>query len=230
MSSARANVSRSERALLADAIEQVGPQAPTLCEGWTALDMAAHIVIRERRPDSLPGLRVAPFAPWTQRLLDEAGARGLPTLLDKIRSGPPVWSIFGLPGVDAQGNEMEMLIHHEDVRRGAGAGPRDTGPGLDAVDAAAWAALVSPLTRIRHARAGIGVTLRRTGRGLDPHDADELGVITLRAARENEESVVIAGAPVELALFCSGRRGAARVSVSGPPDAVRRLGELDLSL
>ncbi|PZA20241.1 maleylpyruvate isomerase N-terminal domain-containing protein, partial [Modestobacter versicolor] len=49
-------VSRSERAALADLLEQLGPDQPTCCEGWTTQDMATHLVLRDRRPDAMPGL------------------------------------------------------------------------------------------------------------------------------------------------------------------------------
>ena len=47
---------QAERAALCDLFVQVGPAAPTLCEGWATYDLAAHLVIRERKPLSGPGL------------------------------------------------------------------------------------------------------------------------------------------------------------------------------
>ena len=38
-----------ERIKLCDLFDELGPSAPTLIEGWTAHDLAAHIVLRERR-------------------------------------------------------------------------------------------------------------------------------------------------------------------------------------
>ena len=57
-----------ERARLADALAATDPDAPTLCEGWTARDLAAHLVVRERRPDTTPGLMLRPLAGWTDRV------------------------------------------------------------------------------------------------------------------------------------------------------------------
>ena len=37
-----------ERAQLAQALLDVTPDAPTLCEGWQARHLAAHVVLRER--------------------------------------------------------------------------------------------------------------------------------------------------------------------------------------
>jgi uncharacterized protein (TIGR03083 family) len=45
-------LARAERAALCDLFDEVGPDAPTLCAGWTTRDLAAHLVIRERRADA----------------------------------------------------------------------------------------------------------------------------------------------------------------------------------
>src|SRR5690606_1471098 len=39
-----------ERAALCDLLSRLGPDQPTLCEGWTTRDLAAHLLLRERRP------------------------------------------------------------------------------------------------------------------------------------------------------------------------------------
>ncbi|MHB1139691.1 MAG: maleylpyruvate isomerase N-terminal domain-containing protein, partial [Microthrixaceae bacterium] len=46
------NHARRERAELCELFEIVGPDVATLCEGWTTRDLAAHLVVRERRPDA----------------------------------------------------------------------------------------------------------------------------------------------------------------------------------
>ena len=45
-----------ERAALCDTFEKYGPEAPTLCEGWLTLDLAAHMAAREDRLDAAVGL------------------------------------------------------------------------------------------------------------------------------------------------------------------------------
>lgn len=45
-----------------------GPDAPTLCEGWTARDLAAHLVVRERRLDAAPGILVPQLAGYTAKV------------------------------------------------------------------------------------------------------------------------------------------------------------------
>jgi hypothetical protein len=44
----------AERAQLSDLLDELGPEAPTLLAPWTARDMAAHLVLRERDPLAEP--------------------------------------------------------------------------------------------------------------------------------------------------------------------------------
>jgi hypothetical protein len=44
--------SLDERLALAALLDQTGPDAPTLCAGWQTRDLAAHVMLRERRPDA----------------------------------------------------------------------------------------------------------------------------------------------------------------------------------
>ena len=68
----------------------VGPDAPTLCEGWTTRDLAAHLVVRERRPDALPGLVFGPLASHTARPQDQLTASTTyEDLVELFASGPP---------------------------------------------------------------------------------------------------------------------------------------------
>lgn len=198
------DVARSERASLADALLRVGPEAPTLCEGWCAADLAAHLVARERRPDALPGLVVPPLARWTEHVRREQLARSFGELVAAFRHGPPAWSPFVLPGADARANVVEHLVHHEDVRRAqAGWEPR----GLpDDVRAAVWEA-VARRARVLYRHASTGVVLVVPG---GPR----------RQVRRGTASVVLTGQPEELLLHAFGRTGHARVEVTGPADAV----------
>ena len=49
------NFARSERLTLAALLREVGPDAPTLCDGWSTRDLAVHIVIRDRYPSAMAG-------------------------------------------------------------------------------------------------------------------------------------------------------------------------------
>ena len=111
-------VSRAERAGLCDLLLEVGPDAPTLCEGWTTRDLAAHLVIREGRIDAAMGIVLPPLAGWTARVQAQAATRDYADLVATVRTGPPRWSVMAIASVDAQSNTIEYFIHHEDVLRG----------------------------------------------------------------------------------------------------------------
>jgi len=201
------NWAQRERAELCDLFLQVGPDAPTLCEGWLTRDLAAHLIIREGRPDASPGVFIGPLGAWTRRV--QAGLTRLPwpELVDVIRQGPPWWSPFRLPGADRLGNTAEFFVHHEDVRRAQPEWePRDLDPGLSDT---LWL-IARQLAPVQYRGRPESVVLVRTdGRGG-----------RRRASRGSPELVVSGPAP-ELILFGFGRRSVARVQLSepeNPPD------------
>src|SRR3954471_23097590 len=95
-------VSKSERAALADLLEQLGPDQPTCCEGWTTRDMAAHLAVRDRRGHAQPRLAPGgPLAAWTDRVHARTrSARPYGVLVAEVRSGPPAWLPTSWPPVD----------------------------------------------------------------------------------------------------------------------------------
>lgn len=105
----------TERASLCDLLELLGPDEPTLCEGWQTRDLAAHLVLREGRPDAMPGIAFPPVAPWTKRVQDSIAGGDFRRLVARLRAGPPMWSPVKL--FEEQANGVEFFIHHEDVRR-----------------------------------------------------------------------------------------------------------------
>src|SRR5215467_13402937 len=110
---------RDERLALCALLDKTGPRAPTLCAGWTTGDLAAHLVLRERRPDAGLGILGGPFAGYTRRAQRRLADRmPYPQLVEAIRNGPPLFSVFAIPGADELGNVIEYFVHHEDVRRG----------------------------------------------------------------------------------------------------------------
>ena len=56
-----------QRERCCDVLESVPPDAPTLCEGWTAFDLAAHLDALCRDPLSWPGIGLRALAPITTR-------------------------------------------------------------------------------------------------------------------------------------------------------------------
>ena len=197
------DVLRAERAALCDTLEEHGPDAPTLCEGWTTADLAAHMVARERRPDTGPGILLGgAFARHTDRVMNDLKSKGFDHLVARLRSGPPFPMRVG-PG--ALVNVNENWIHHEDVRRANGTGPRPLDPEVDAIF---WR-----LLRI----AGFG--LRKVPVGVEAVTPDG----RRRVLHKGEPSVTITGDAPEIAFFCSGRRDAAVVELAGPDDAIAAL-------
>src|SRR5690349_4752118 len=106
--------SAAERAALVDALVHAGPRRPTLCDGWTTTELAAHLVSRERRPDAGIGLVVPAFAGWTDYVRGRYATQPYADLVDAIRTGPPITSPMALPGVDARINLVEHFVHCED--------------------------------------------------------------------------------------------------------------------
>ena len=99
--------SREERVALCALLEKTGPDAPTLCEGWNTGDLAAHLVLRERRPDAAAGILGGPLAGYTARIQSRIRERTpFPELIETIRSGPPRLSVMGIPGMDERANAV----------------------------------------------------------------------------------------------------------------------------
>ena len=105
-----------ERRQLADLLEKLGPDVPTLCEGWTTRDLAAHLVVRERRPDAVVGNYLRPLREHGENVRLAKAAQPYSAVLQEFRR-PPRWSPVSNPLVDELTNSGEFFIHHEDVRR-----------------------------------------------------------------------------------------------------------------
>ena len=179
-----------------------GPDAPTLCGDWTTRDLAAHLVLRERRPDAAAGILISQLAGYTARKQKELTERTeWPDLLELVASGPPLYSPLKL--LDPLVNTTEMFIHHEDVRRAAsGWQPRQ----LDDDLATALRRQVRFAIRMSLGRAPAAVTLR----DLDGAKLASIG---------DGPQCVITGAPSELLLFLSGR-DAEEVTLTGDDGTV----------
>ncbi len=192
------SLAASERRELCDLMDQLGPDAPTLCEGWATRDLAAHLVVRERRPDAAPGILLPLLAGYTNRVQRSVAQRPWVDLVDLVRDGPPLWSPFGLPGLGDKINAMEFFVHHEDVRRAqTGWKPRPA----DSRRAAALWALLSLAARVLYRNSPVGVVLR-TPDGLE------------RTVRGGDRSVTLVGSTDELTLHAYGR-AQAEVDIDG---------------
>lgn len=204
---------QAERQALADLLVELGPEAPTLCEGWTARDLAAHIVIRERRPDAALGIMIRRLQGHAERVRTAKAARPYREVVDEARHAP-AWSPTSNPLVDGLTNTVEMFIHHEDLRRGQpGWQPRELPK--EFADALWSRAKMMARLRLRRFPASLlvqapGFGEVRTGAGGPP--------------------VRLVGAPGELMMFVAGRQRATRVQVDGPADLGTKLRGTNLSM
>jgi hypothetical protein len=101
-----------ERRAFCETLDEVGPDGPCLCEGWTAADVAAHVQATE----SLAGVPVltayatgvavittfTKLRPWAQgqftQVMEREKARGFDTVVARLRNGPPLILRFPLVG------------------------------------------------------------------------------------------------------------------------------------
>lgn len=200
---------RSERLLLADDLDRLGPDAPTLCAGWQTRDLASHVVIRDSRPDLLVGGHLPLVRDRARREMRRIAHSDYAQLVSQVRQGAPSWNPMAWQAVDERTNFLEFFVHHEDVRRAQDDwAPRD----LDQdVEQHLWTDL-RRFARIGFRRSPTGIVL--VAEGLGRHAArlpDERG------------TVVIRGPVQELVLYAFGRTGAARVDLTGDADDIAAL-------
>lgn len=193
------SIAAHERALLCALAQQVGPDAPTLCGDWTVKELVVHLLLREGHPASA-GILVPPLRGLLDRATSKASAEEFPTLVKRLRHGPPIWSPFAVPKLGSLANRMEFYVHHEDIRRAQPswaprALPARTEDGL-------WSAL-RLVGRLPAAGAPVGVVVERT---------DSADRVSLKRANRQ---VVVRGLPSEVALFVYGRTAQAEVELLG---------------
>jgi uncharacterized protein (TIGR03085 family) len=187
---------RTERAALCDLFEEIGPDQPTLCEGWLTRDLAAHLVLRERGWVGAAGIVIRPLAGHTERVQRELASRPWSELVALLRSGPPRTQLVGW--FDESFNTIEFVVHHEDVRRAReGWTPRQLP--TDQQDDL-WRRL-RQWARPAFRRARGGVVLERPG-------AEPVTV------RTGEPVKTISGEPLEVLMYAYGRRDHAVVTVT----------------
>jgi uncharacterized protein (TIGR03085 family) len=210
----RPRLEAAERHRLADLFLELGPEAPTLCEGWTARDLAAHLVVIEH-PEAWAGggswRRVAVANRLHDRVMERERRKPWRQQVERVRRGPVGGPLAWAP-VRERMYIREYLIHHEDLRRANGLGPRTDIPELQEV---AWRKVTSVgklgLKRAMRTAPDCGLELERSTNGAR---------FVLRAA---ERMIHLAGEPLELLLFAFGRRSAAVVDISGDPQGVAAL-------
>ncbi len=205
-----------ERQAICTTFLRLGPDAPTLDDPWLTRDLAAHLVIRDSRPDLAAGLVVPLLKGRLETAMRRTADGDWEPLVERVRQGPPRLSPMRIERLDEVVNLGEFFIHHEDVLRAQpGAEHRTLDVGLGR---ALWDALKGG-SRLFFRGVPIGVVL--VAEGFGRHVAKkptDLGTVVLR------------GAPGELTLFASGRSRVADVEVDGPPDAVQEMEAANLGL
>ncbi len=203
-------LARRERHALADLMEAVGPDAPTLSGDWTSRDLAAHLVLRERRPDAAAGILLRPLEGYTRVVQDHLAGQDWARLVAKVRSGP----LLMPDRIDKVVNTAEFFVHHEDVRRAQEQWqPRE----LTAADERS-------LWRLLCARGGALFRKATGGVVLQLPDGTE------HQARPGEPAVTLVGPASELLLYAYGRTGHAQVRIDGDPEAVAAFARTSLAV
>lgn len=202
-----------ERRELCDLFEELGPDAPTLCEGWSTLHLAAHLAVRERDVRAAPGILLGGrFEAGLDRLMEREMAKGHRSVVDRVRNGPPIGPM-AVPGLRTLVNLNEYVVHHEDVRRANGLGPR---PDRADLQDAVWGLVRRQARLLLRKVHGATVRVARAGDGA--------------AVVGKGPEVTLQGEPVELLLYLFGRRAAAEVELTGAPEARAALESAALGL
>jgi uncharacterized protein (TIGR03085 family) len=197
----------AERQSFAFDFRAADPNAPTLCAGWSARHLCAHLVQREhsmlhniwdQATTKTPGEER-----YMRRLVDDARTPdGYAALVERFEAGPFPRSLVGR--FDERLNLLEYVVHHEDLRRGSGpVPPRHLPPTeLDEI----WRR-ARPIVKRAYRKAPVGVELAPIGG-------------TALAVRSGPSAVILVGSHIDLLLHAFGRRDAADVRVDGSSEGV----------
>lgn len=197
----------------------MGPDAPTLCEGWTARDLAAHLVVRDRRPDAIPGILVPALASYTKKVQDARSHSDYAQLVADVRTGPGRLSPMTLAPVNERVNLIEYATHAEDVRRAQPHAMAATLPPLpEGVGAAIWKNLTT-MGKILVRSRPVGVSVH----------APNFGDAALKQP-QTQGGVTLTGSPTDLLMHLSGRGEHSNVSLMGQPEAINAFTKVKLGL
>lgn len=199
-----------ERQALCDTALRVGPEAPTLCDGWTVRDLMAHLAMRERRPEAAGIVTGGRLGDWAEHTRTRYTLRPFEDLVAMVRQGPHELSVMRLPKVK-DANLQEYFIHHEDILRAqlaqadeAAVRIIDEAEQRELYDALPMAARV--MTRGSQAR------LAALCPGFAP--------LQLTRGEPDAAPIVIKGSPSEVMLYLAGRMSF--VEFDGDADAINK--------
>jgi uncharacterized protein (TIGR03085 family) len=191
-------------------LESLGPDAPTLCDGWVTADLAAHLWVREHRPWAVPGMVTSSgrLHESTDRLQARVRERPYSELVSSLRGGAPLRTPVLGEAIDLH----EFFVHHEDVRRAADMDPR---PLDQPLESALWR-IIPVFARFLTRRVqGIGITLVSSEN-------------RRRQVRKGRRSVHVHGRASELFLWLYGRPADAFVIANH--ETLRRLEAVQLGM
>jgi uncharacterized protein (TIGR03085 family) len=209
---------------LLDSLSDAQWRAQTMCEGWDAGDICAHMLVREREPWASAGLVIPPLSFLHESRMATRKQVGRAKLIDQLRSGPPALVAMGPIG---RVQVSEDYIHTEDVRRGGATAVEgveltpDDGSGDPRTAGILWQAISRfALQAFGGIRADGAVSLTDGSRTRSFRTGGRFG---RRATQPDPDSTVTVTGPVgELLLFTTGRTES-RVDVDGPPAMVSAL-------
>ena len=207
------SLAKRERRELCDLALILGPDAPTLCQGWSAADLMAHLVVRERKPVAAMGNVVDRFSGLTDRAMARQQARGFEVMVETYRS--PALFLRALPPIDEAMNGFELLVHHEDLRRGGDSWePRDLA--ADELDLL-WSRLTKGM-RFFGRRVPVPTVVKRADTG------------ATAIAMKGPDPVTVTAPVVELVLFLFGRTAVRDLAFDGPEEQVAALRSAELGI
>lgn len=182
-----------QRDRLCDALSAVPADAPTLCEGWDAHDLAVHIWVIKHEPLAWPGMVVRPLAPTSAALSDRIKRRwDYHDLIRRIRCDKA--GIACMPfdrREDYRHSLGEYFVHTQDVARPNGVEQPVPDPQLQD---ALWLRVQLAAHQL-HRRRIPGLVLQRP--------SGERAQVTEGPIRR-----VVSGEPSELMCWVYSRRGA----------------------
>ena len=210
-------MSRTERAALCNSALEAGEEAPTLCEGWTVKDLVIHLLVRERDPLAAPGILVPQLHGLTRRSARKMEDQDFTALVERVRNGPPKWSLMAVPQLDQLLNTLEYFVHHEDIRRGVpGWEPREL---TDREKRILFKGAATAGKRFVKS-VGVPTEIRWTS-----GERERTSVLA-----DGDDPVVVTGDPAELTLFLFGRDQHTGLKFEGPQDKVEALRQGNLGI
>ena len=177
-----------------------GPEAPTLCEGWTVRHLVGHLLTLRSDPLSWPGVALPRFAALTKRRMAAATASGFGAALERLATRSPFMPLVFETPRSAWGHHLgEYVAHTEDVVRANDLPP--TVLDAEASDALWSRALVA--ARQLHRHRGAGLVLERSDTG------------TIARVLPGNCTDHVVGTPLELLVWAHRGAAVADVTVHG---------------